>query len=79
MKLSIIMPYYNTEKYTPALLEALDKQMKPDVEVIIIDDGATDGSSEICRQYAEKYDHFSYTRKENGGLMSAWVTGVKLA
>ena len=40
MKLSIIMPYYNTEKYTPALLEVLDKQMRDDVEVIIIDDGS---------------------------------------
>lgn len=40
MKLSIIMPYYNTEKYTPALLEVLDKQMRPDVEVIIVDDGS---------------------------------------
>jgi len=40
MKLSIIMPYYNTEKYTPKLLECLDKQMRDDVEVIIIDDGS---------------------------------------
>lgn len=79
MKLSVIIPVYNVEEYVEECLESVAKQTYKDLEVIIIDDGSTDGSSEICKRYAEKYNHFSYTRKENGGLMSAWVTGVKMA
>lgn len=60
MKLSIIMPYYNTEQYTPALLEVLDKQMRPDVEVIIVDDG-----SKV--PFKTKFKWAKVIRKENAG------------
>lgn len=60
MKLSIIMPYYNTEEYTKALLEVLDKQMKPDVEVIIVDDG-----SKV--PFKTKYKWAKVIRQENAG------------
>lgn len=60
MKLSIIMPYYNTEQYTPALLETLDKQMRPDVEVIIVDDG-----SKV--PFKTKYKWAKVIRQENSG------------
>ena len=60
MKLSIIMPYYNTEQYTPALLEVLDKQMRDDVEVIIVDDG-----SKV--PFKTKYKWAKVIRQENAG------------
>ena len=58
MKLSIIIPCYNAEKYLPDLLACLDKQIKAsahEVEVFLIDDGSTDNSLEICRK--TRFEH----------------------
>lgn len=79
MKLSVIVPVYNVEAYVEECLDSLAKQTCKDMEVLVVDDGSTDGSSEICKKFAESNEHFSYIRKENGGLMSAWVTGVNMA
>lgn len=79
MKLSVIVPVYNVEDYVEECLESLARQTCRDMEVLIIDDGSKDGSSAICKRYAESYERFSYVHKENGGLMSAWVKGVTLA
>ena len=54
-KLSIIIPAYNAENYLPQLLACLDKQMVPGVEVIIIDDGSTDNSLQIAKEYEQNY------------------------
>lgn len=79
MKLSVIVPVYNVEAYVEECLESLARQTCKDMEVLIIDDGSKDGSTAICKRYAENYENFSYVHKENGGLMSAWVKGVTLA
>ena len=47
---SVILPVYNVEAYLPACLDALLPQIEADTEVILIDDGSTDASAEICRQ-----------------------------
>lgn len=72
MKLSIIIPYYNAEKYTNLLLECLDRQMKPDVEVILIDDGSV-------KPFKADYKWLTIKRKRNGGASSARNKGLDMA
>lgn len=72
MLLSIIIPYYNTRKYTDKLLKVLDKQMRPDVEVILIDDGSSSS-------YSPLYSWLKVYRKRNGGASSARNAGLDRA
>ncbi len=75
-KLSIIIPVYNTEKYINKCLESLAKQKMKDFEVIIVNDGSTDNSEKVIKEYInsnkEKFIYeIKYLKKENGGLSSA--------
>lgn len=72
MKLSIIIPYYNAETYTKKLLECLNKQMQPEVEVILIDDGSD-------KPFKPSYDWLTVHRKRNGGAASARNKGLDMA
>ena len=65
IKLSIIIPCYNAEPYIYELLHTLAPQITKEVEVILIDDGSTDGSAEICKQYCDKYPNIVYKYQEN--------------
>ena len=76
---SVIVPIYNVENYLEKCLEQLAKQTLKDIEVIMVDDGSTDNSSEIAKRYEEKYSHFKLVRKTNGGLSSARNFGMKYA
>lgn len=82
MKISIILPVYNVEKYLCNCLDSCVKQkdavLNKDYEIICINDGSTDGSSDILKQYEELYDIkvFSY---DNGGLSVARNRGTNLA
>ncbi len=71
MHLSVIVPMYNVEAYLPQCLDSLAHQTLQDMEVLLVDDGATDSTSAIAKSYAEKYTNFRYFRKENGGLSDA--------
>lgn len=55
MKLSIIVPVYNTEEYLKECLDSVTPQLTDDMEVILVNDGSTDGSQKICEEYQEKY------------------------
>lgn len=79
MKVSIIVPVYNVLSYLPKCLESLIHQSIQEKEIIIVDDGSTDGSSQLVDEYAKKEPCIKVIHKENGGLMSAWTTGVKVA
>ena len=71
-KLSIMLPVYNMELYIDDCLRSLVKQSwEDDVEIIIIDDGSVDASTEICQKYSSKYKYIKLYRKENGGVASA--------
>lgn len=72
VKLSIIIPYYNTWKYTHELLEALDKQMTADVEVILIDDGSKD-------LFKAEYKWLHIMRQKNAGTSAARNKGIDIA
>ena len=68
---SVIVPVYNTEKYLSACFESISRQTMTDFEVIIVDDGSTDGSGLFCDEYAGVDGRFSVFHKENGGVSSA--------
>lgn len=79
MKLSIVVPIYNTELYLTACLQSLTAQTCPDMEILLIDDGSTDGSSQICQEFARKDTRIVYIRQENKGLIGARRTGAEHA
>lgn len=76
---SIIVPVYNVEKYLEKCIDSILNQDYDHYEVILIDDGSTDGSSAICDRYANKYHHVITFHKENGGLSDARNYGMKKA
>lgn len=79
MKLSIVVPIYNTERYLPACLQSLTQQTCPGVEILLIDDGSTDNSGQICRESARRDVRITYIRQENKGLIGARRTGAEHA
>lgn len=79
MKLSIVVPIYNTELYLNACLQSIIDQTCPDMEILLIDDGSTDGSSTICKEFAQKDTRVIYIRQENKGLIGARRTGAENA
>ncbi len=81
MFLSIITPVYNTAKYLPACLDSLlDQGVSYDTyEVILINDGYTDGSAAILDEYAGKYPNLRVVHKENGGVSAARNIALDMA
>lgn len=80
MKLSIIVPVYNVKPFLPACLDSLVNQTIRDYEVILIDDGSTDGSAEIVRDYASRYPELvRILRVDNGGQGRARNFGIDMA
>lgn len=79
VKVSVIVPIYNVENYIRTCLNSLTQQTIKDIEIILVDDGSKDHSSEIAKEYAEKYDNITYYRKENGGLSDARNYGMQYA
>lgn len=79
-KISVIVPVYNTEKYIEKCLESLAKQTMQDFEVIIVNDGSTDNSKKVIKDYMKSRKlNIKYLEKENGGLASARNYGVEKA
>ena len=76
-KISIIMPVYNKEKYVRHAIDSVIAQTFIDWELVIIDDGSTDSSFEICRQYKDARIHL--IRVENGGVSRARNLGLEKA
>lgn len=74
-KISIIVPVYNKEKYLNSCVDSLLNQTYSDYEIILVDDGSTDGSGKICDSYAECQDRVTVIHQKNGGPSSAWKTG----
>lgn len=74
--ISVIVPIYNVEKYLRTCLNSLLEQTYENFEVLMINDGSTDGSAAICQEYAERDSRFVYFEKENGGLASARNFGI---
>ena len=79
MKYSVIIPVYNAAKTVRRCLDSLLGQLGEDAEILLINDGSTDESGEICRDYAQQYDCVRYCEKENGGVSSARNMGLDMA
>ena len=75
-KVSIIIPTYNVEAYLKECLESVVNQTLKDIEIIAIDDGATDNSGKILDEYAKKDSRIKVIHKENGGYGKAMNVGL---
>lgn len=78
-RLSIIIPVYNNENYLRSALQSVLAQTYPDFEVLVVDDGSTDGSRAICQEFAQKDKRLRIIHKENGGVSSARNRGIEEA
>lgn len=76
---SIIIPVYNAEKHLSKTLESVENQCFTDFEVLLVDDGSTDSSTEICSSFADKDSRFILYKKSNGGVCSARNLGIRHA
>ena len=77
--LSVLVPVYNVEKYLKRCLESILVQSWNDYEIILVDDGSTDSSAQICDLYAEKYEMIRVIHKENKGLSDTRNRGIEEA
>lgn len=75
-RISVIVPAYNIAPYLPRSLDSLLAQTYPELEIIVVDDGSTDTTAEVVREYAAKSDKICPVFKENGGVTSARLRGV---
>lgn len=75
-KISVIVTIYNIEKYLPGALESICNQTWRKLEIILVDDGSTDGSGRICDEFAGKDARIRVIHKENGGVSDARNTGL---
>lgn len=78
-KISIIIAVYNAENYIRRCLDSILGQTFKDFEVLLIDDGSTDRSGEICDEYTKEDCRFKVIHKENGGVSSARQCGIENA
>lgn len=76
---SIIIPVYNGEKYVEKCVKSIQANTYPNLEIIMINDGSTDNSLEVCQRLAEKDSRIKVFSKENGGIAAARNFGVKKA
>lgn len=75
--ISIIVPVYNVEKYLPRCLDSLAFQTLKEIEIILVDDGSTDNSGDLCDRYAEKDPRFHVIHQESAGLSAARNRGME--
>lgn len=78
-KVSVIIPIYNDEKYLEQCLDSVIKQTYKNLEIILVDDGSTDRTPEICEQYRENDSRIRVLHKKNGGVGSSRNAGLAMA
>lgn len=78
-KVSIVIPVYNVAAYIEKCMESVMNQTMKDLEIIIVNDGTKDNSMELCQRFIQNDNRIVVINKENGGLMSAWMAGVRAA
>lgn len=77
--ISIIIPAYNVERYLPMCLESIARQSYGDFEVIVVDDGSTDGTGAIAEEFAQKDKRFHVIHQSNSGMAAARNVGLDVA
>lgn len=76
MKYSVIVPIYNAEKTLPRCIDSIIQQEHPSMELLLINDGSSDGSETVCRAYQEKYGNIRYYYQKNSGVSAARNRGL---
>lgn len=76
MQVSVIVPVYNEEQYVSDCINSILQQTYTNIELILVDDGSTDRSGEICDKFQLRDERIKVIHKQNGGLVSAWKCGV---
>ncbi len=79
VKISVIIPVYNVEKYLARCLDSVVNQTLKDIEIICVDDGSTDKSIVIAQEYAKRDNRISVIHQENKGVSAARNAGMKIA
>lgn len=79
VEISIIVPVYNVEKYIERCLESLINQTFKNIEIILINDGSTDYSKEICERYAKEDERIILINQQNKGQSAARNKGIEIA
>lgn len=74
--ISVVVPIYNMQRYLRQCLDSICTQSYRNLDVILVDDGSTDDSALICREFCEKDARFRLIRQENSGLGAARNTGL---
>lgn len=75
--ITVVIPVYNVEKYLKKCVDSVEKQTYKNFEVILVDDGSTDSSGELCDVLAKENDNIRVIHQENKGLGGARSTGIK--
>ena len=78
IKISVVIPVYNVEKYLRECLESILNQTFQDFEIICVDDGSTDRSLDILQEYKRKDDRFVILQQHNMGAGAARNQGLRL-
>ena len=78
-KVSVILPIYNVEKYLKNSIRSVQNQTYENLEIILVDDGSTDNSGNICDEIEKTDERIKVIHKQNGGLAAARNTGCQEA
>lgn len=78
-KISFIIPVYNCKNYLPGCIESIDKIGLSNYEILLIDDGSTDGSGELCENMSSIRNHVRYVHQSNQGVSAARNVGLDYA
>ncbi|MPQ43968.1 glycosyltransferase [Clostridium tarantellae] len=79
IKVSVIVPVYNVEQYLGECLNSIANQTLKEIEIIVVNDGATDGSGKIIDEYAKKHENIKVVNQKNSGLSAARNSGIREA
>ena len=77
--ISVIVPVYNMEQYLERCMNSIWQQTYTNLEIILVDDGSTDRSPQMCDEYAAKDQRIKVIHKQNGGLSDARNAGLAIA
>ncbi len=78
VKISVIIPVYNVEKYLDECINSVVNQSYKNLEIILVDDGSPDNCPKLCDEWAKKDDRIKVIHKKNGGLSSARNAGLEI-
>ena len=78
-KISVIVPVYNVEQYLERCVDSIINQTYKNLEIILVNDGSTDNSGQLCDELAKKDDRIRVIHKKNGGLSDARNVGIDVA